>query len=55
MPRRLGFFVILSVVSAVIGFGRFAAYGLATTMRVVFIASLLFISAFILVGRRTAS
>jgi hypothetical protein len=55
MPRRLGFFVMLAVVSAVIGFGRFAAYGLATSMRVVFIASLLLMFAFILFGRRTAT
>jgi uncharacterized membrane protein YtjA (UPF0391 family) len=55
MPRRLGFFVMLTVVSAVIGFGRFAGYGLATVTRVLFVASLLLVLASMLFGRRSAA
>jgi hypothetical protein len=55
MPRRLGFFVMLAVASAVIGFGHFAGYGLATVMKVVFVASLLLMLASALFARRTAT
>ncbi len=55
MPRRLGFFVMVAVVSAAIGFGRFAGYGLATVMRVLFVASLVLIAASVLFGRRSAA
>lgn len=52
MSRQLGFLFLLAMVSAVLGFGRFAGYGLATVMRVVFLASLLLTCAFVLFRRR---
>jgi uncharacterized membrane protein YtjA (UPF0391 family) len=52
MQRRLGFSFVLALVAAVVGFGRFAGDTLATTMRVVFVASLVLMLASVLFGRR---
>ena len=55
MPRQLGFLFLLAMVSAVLGFGRFTGYGLATVMRVVFIASVLLTFGFVLFRRRSST
>ena len=55
MQRRLGFSFALALVTAVIGFGRFAGDALATAMRALFLASLLLVLASVLFGRRRAT
>jgi uncharacterized membrane protein YtjA (UPF0391 family) len=55
MQRRLGFSIALALVAAVIGFGRFAGDALATTMRVLFVASLVLVLASVLFGRGRAT
>jgi uncharacterized membrane protein YtjA (UPF0391 family) len=54
MQRRLGFFFALALAGAVVGFGRFAGDALATTMRVLFVASLVLMLASVLFGPRRA-
>jgi uncharacterized membrane protein YtjA (UPF0391 family) len=55
MQRRLGFSFALALVAAVVGFGRFAADTLATTMKVVFVASLVLMLASVLFGRKRST
>ena len=55
MQRRLGFFFALALVTAVIGFGRFAGDALGTVMRVLFLAALVSMLASVLFARRRAS
>ncbi len=55
MQRRLGFSFALTVVTAVIGFGRFAGDALGTVMRVLFLAALVSMLASVLFPRRRAT
>lgn len=55
MPRRLGFSFALALVAAVVGFGRFAGDALATTMKVLFVASLVLMLASVLFGRKRST